>query len=97
MRLFSTFLHRLLGREKLIKEVASLLTISKGSRRFVLLHGPHGVGKTSVMRATAAQLREIFKSQHYFLTINETSLLADIRLFLSYHGQSPQHPRKVLC
>ena len=88
MRSFAPIPNKVIGREDLINRVVSFLIASAQNNNccLFLLHRPHGVGKTTALRAIAAQLKDILKSQHCFLSTTESSLLADIGIFLSFHG-----------
>ena len=84
---FSSFPQIFVGREPLLKEISSFVTASistsSQSPASVLLHGPHGVGKTSLMRMVAMRLRSTFSRQYCFQATTKEALLGDISFLLS--------------
>ena len=82
----------LIGRDYILSTLTTLLTNPHDSEdvdgaaeqhsRRVLLHGHPGVGKTAVIRELAQQLVTSHPHQSVFQATTESTLLADIKLFL---------------
>ena len=84
-RLFLPTEKVLFGRGKELCNMVNLTTAGRGQNSRVnrlLLHGPHGVGKTALIRSFTGLVSKEFPKQYLFQAQSEESLLFDINLFL---------------
>ena len=94
-RSFRSTAHNPFGRDDLISDLVQALTNKVDLHRDcqwhrILLHGPHGVGKTVVIRQLSKQLAQHFPRQGFFQASSKEALLSDCQLFLSSQGCSAQ-------
>ena len=92
-RLLLSNVDRLIGRDKLIAKLTQLILGKFQVLNFcwLLLYGPHGVGKTAVVRALSKQLPQHFPWQYSFQCNSEESLIADIKRFLLGEGYAEEN------
>ena len=92
-RLLLSNVDRLIGRDKLITKLTRLILGKFKVSIFcwLLLHGPHGVGKTAVVRALSKQLAQHFPWQYSFQCNSKESLIADVKRFLLGEGYAEEN------
>ena len=84
LRLFSSTPQHLFGRDRMIDDIVHFLTEScqRNEHAQVLLHGPHGVGKTLLMKLVAKKTKHLFDKQCLLQATTADVLLADLSFFL---------------
>ena len=99
LRLFSSTPQHLFGRDRMIDHIVYVLTEScqRNEHAQVLLHGPHGVGKTLMMKLVAKKTKHLFDKQCLLQTTAADALLADLNFFLKCASSKSSCREKLAC
>ena len=93
-RMFQSSARLLIGRDHILDQLVQLTGADgaqkSGCSRRILLHGPHGVGKTALVRAYSSLVSNIYCKQYSFQADSQQSFLRDIDAFLSAEGFSQE-------